>query len=174
MDTPEWSQVAERIDHVTTLTSRLNLLPFDDTTGRAALLAEVFGRRVPETLTLYPPFFTDCGLNTEFGEHVFVNQGCRFFDQGGIYVGDGTMIGPSTHLITSGHPVPPAERHRYILGAPIVLETKVWIGAAVTILPGVTVGENSVVGAGAVVADDVPKNTLVAGPKASARKRWQV
>lgn len=172
IDTPEWAQVARRIEQVTTLTSRLNLLPFDAAEERAALLAEVFGQPLSDTVTLYPPFFTDNGLNTSFGENVFVNQGCRFMDQGGIWIGDGTMIGPNTHLITSGHPVPPAERREYIVAAPIALEDNVWLGAGVTILPGVTVGTNSVVGAGAVVASDVPPDTLVTGPAAATRKQW--
>lgn len=174
VETPEWAQVASRIEQVTTLTSRLNLLTFDDAAGRRALLAEIFGRSLPESFTLYPPFFTDNGLNTTFGENVFVNQGCRFYDQGGIRIGDATMIGPNTHLITSGHPVPPAERREYILAAPIVLEENVWLGAAVTILPGVTIGANSVVGAGTVVTKDVPPNTLVTGSAATVRKQWEV
>ncbi|WP_406269157.1 sugar O-acetyltransferase [Nocardia sp. NBC_00881] len=174
VQTPEFARVAERINHVTALTSRLNLLPFDDTAGRAALLADVFGGPLPETVTLYPPFFTDYGLNTTFGAHVFVNQGCTFMDQGGIRIGAGTMIGPKTHLITSGHPVPPAERREYILAAPIVLEDNVWIGAAATILPGVKIGENSIVGAGAIVTKDIPPNTVVTGAAATEQKRWKV
>lgn len=173
IQTPEWERVAQRIHHVTALTSRLNLLPFDDTDGRAALLARVFGGRLPESVTLYPPFFTDNGLNTTFGENVFVNQGCTFFDQGGIRIGAGTMIGPKTNLITSGHPVPPAERREYIIAAPITIEDNVWIGVAATILPGVTIGENSVVGAGAIVTQDVPPNTLVTGAAATEQKRWE-
>lgn len=171
VDTPTFAGVAERINHVTALTSRLNLLPFDDIEGRGALLAEIFGSPLPATTTLYPPFFTDYGLNTTFGENVFVNQGCTFLDQGGISIGAGTMIGPRTHLITSGHPVPPAERREYIIAAPITLEPNVWIGAAATILPGVTVGENSVVGAGAVVTRNIARDTLVTGPAATQRRR---
>lgn len=172
VQTPEWERVAERIHHVTALTSRLNLLAFDAAEERAALLAQVFGGPLGETVTVYPPFFTDNGLNTTFGENVFVNQGCTFFDQGGISIGAGTMIGPKTNLITSGHPVPPTERREYILAAPVVLEDNVWLGAAVTILPGVTVGENSVVGAGTVVTKDVPPNTVVTGAAASVRTSW--
>ncbi|MEV0327424.1 DapH/DapD/GlmU-related protein [Micromonospora echinospora] len=91
---------------------------------------------------------------------------------GGIRIGAGVMIGPKTNLVTSGHPVPPAERREYTDAAPIVLEENVWLGAAVTVLPGVTIGRNSVVGAGAVVTRDVGPNTLVTGPAADERRSW--
>ncbi|MEV3973464.1 DapH/DapD/GlmU-related protein [Streptomyces sp. NPDC050698] len=170
--TPEFARVAERTRHVTALTSRLNVLPFDDVAGRAALLAEITGRPVPDSVTVYPPFYTDHGLGIEFGEHVFVNQGCTFLDQGGIRLGDGVLIGPKTSLISSDHPLPAAERSQFITRAPVTIETNAWLGAAVTVLPGVTIGSGAVVGAGAVVTKDVPANTLVTGPAAFARKQW--
>ncbi|MEU4567455.1 sugar O-acetyltransferase [Micromonospora sp. NPDC023956] len=170
--TPEFARVAERIHQVTDLTSRLNVLPFDDAEGRAALFAQIFAGPLPDSVRIFPPFFTDYGLGTEFAEDAFVNQGCTFLDQGGIRIGAGVMIGPKTSLVTSGHPVPPAERREYINAAPIVLEDNVWLGAAVTVLPGVTIGRNSVVGAGAVVTRDVPPNTLATGPAAAARRSW--
>ncbi|MEG8275365.1 DapH/DapD/GlmU-related protein [Streptomyces sp. AHA2] len=170
--TEEFARVAERIEYVTTLTSRLNVLPFDDKTARAALLAEIVGKPVHESVTVHPPFYTDHGLGIEFGEHVFVNQGCTFLDQGGIRLGDGVLIGPKTNLISSDHPLPAAERSRYITRAAVTIEAGAWLGAAVTVLPGVTIGRGAVVGAGAVVTKDVPADTLVTGPAAVARKRW--
>ncbi|MGW5731514.1 MULTISPECIES: sugar O-acetyltransferase [Streptomyces] len=171
--TPEFARVAERIEHVTTLTSRLNVLPFDDKAARADLLAEIFGRPLPDSVTLYPPFYTDHGLRTEFGQHVFVNQGCTFLDQGGIRLGNGVLIGPKTNLFSSDHPLPAAERSAFITRAPVTLEDNAWLGAAVTVLPGVTIGRGAVVGAGTVVTKDVPPDTLVTGPAASVRKQWQ-
>ncbi|WP_059005899.1 DapH/DapD/GlmU-related protein [Streptomyces specialis] len=170
--TPEFARVAARIEHVTTLTSRLNVLPFDDKAARAALLSEIVGKHVPDTVTVYTPFYTDHGLGIDFGEHVFVNQGCTFLDQGGIHLGDGVLIGPKTNLISSDHPLPASERSAYITRAAITIEADAWLGAAVTVLPGVTIGRGAVVGAGAVVTKDVPPNTLVTGPAAFARKRW--
>ncbi|MFD5204428.1 DapH/DapD/GlmU-related protein [Streptomyces sp. NPDC058375] len=170
--TPEFARVAERIAHVTALTSRLNVLPFDDTAARAALLAEIVGRPVPGSVTVYPPFYTDHGLGIDFGEHVFVNQGCTFLDQGGIRLGDGVLIGPKVSLISSDHPLAASERREFITRAPITIEAGAWLGAAVTVLPGVTVGRGAVVGAGAVVTKDVPADTLVTGPAAFERKRW--
>ncbi|MFC8661802.1 DapH/DapD/GlmU-related protein [Streptomyces sp. NPDC057199] len=170
--TPEFVSVAERVEIVTTLTSRLNVLPFDNKAARAALLSEIVGKPVPSSVTVYPPFYTDHGLGIDFGEHVFVNQGCTFLDQGGIRLGDGVLIGPKTNLISSDHPLPVSERSEFITRAPITIEANAWLGAAVTVLPGVTIGRGAVVGAGAVVTKDVPANTLVTGPAAFERKRW--
>ncbi|MEB8338878.1 DapH/DapD/GlmU-related protein [Streptomyces endophyticus] len=171
--TPEFARVAERIEHVTTLTSRLNVLPFDDKTARAALLSDIVGKPVPDSVTVYPPFYTDFGLRIEFGEHVFVNQGCTFLDQGGISLGDGVLIGPKTNLISANHPIRASERPEYFTRAPITIEADAWLGASVTVLPGVTIGRGAVVGAGAVVTKDVPPDTLVTGPAAAVRKRWE-
>ena len=145
------------------LTSRLNVLPFSDLRARNTLLGEILGKPLPETVTVYPPFYTDCGLNIELGEQVFINQGCWFLDLGGITIGDRTMIGPNVTLCTAGHPVQPADRYDGITLAPIVIGPRVWIGAAATILPGVTIGHDSVIGGGAVVAKDVPPLNVVTG-----------
>lgn len=154
-----------------TLTARLNALPFDDLEARRALLAEVFGRPLPDSLTVLPPFFCDYGLGTSFGERVFVNQGCFFLDYGGISIGDRVLIGPRVTLTTAGHPVEVDERFDAITAAPIVVEDDVWIGAAATIAPGVTIGRGSVVGAGAVVAQDVPPMTVVTATSAVERRQ---
>lgn len=159
--TAESRAVTERVQVVLDLTSRLNVLPFSDTAQRNALLGEILGGPVPADLTLYPPFFSDCGLNISFGANVFVNQNCSFYDIGGITVGDRAMIGPGVTLSTAGHPVPPDQRHDGITTAPIVIEADVWIGANVTVTPGVTIGRGAVVGAGAVIAKDVPPGTVV-------------
>jgi acetyltransferase-like isoleucine patch superfamily enzyme len=143
------------------LTSRLNLLPFDDIEARRAILEEIFGGPVPESLSILPPFYCDYGLGASFGERVFINQGCFFLDFGGITIGDRVLIGPRVTLTTAGHPVEPGERFDFITHAPIVIEDDVWIGAAATVTPGVTIGHGSVVGAGAVVAKDVPPLTVV-------------
>jgi acetyltransferase-like isoleucine patch superfamily enzyme len=159
--TPESRALTERIQTVLDLTSRLNALRHSDTDARAALLSEILGRPVPDTLTIYPPFFCDYGLNLEFGDHVFVNQNCSFYDLGGITIGDHALIGPGVTLITAGHPVEPAERFDGITVAPIVIESNVWIGANATVTPGVRIGSGSVVAAGAVIAKDVPANCVV-------------
>ncbi|KAA6212094.1 sugar O-acetyltransferase [Streptomyces albofaciens JCM 4342] len=170
VQTSEFARHAERIVEVTDATSRLNVLPFSDSEGRTELLSVVFGGPLPESVTIYPPFFTEYGLNTTFGENVFVNQGCTFMDKGGIRIGNGVMIGPKVSLITGGHPLPLAERREYLSFAPIVVEDDVWIGASAVILQGVTIGAGAVVAAGAVVTRDVPARTLVVGVPARVIK----
>ncbi|MER0244086.1 sugar O-acetyltransferase [Streptomyces sp. HSW2009] len=170
VETAEFARHAERIAEVTDATSRLNVLPFGDVEGRAALLAVVFGGPLPESVTIYPPFFTEYGLNTSFGANVFVNQGCTFMDRGGISIGAGVMIAPKVSLITGGHPLPLAERRAYLSLAPIVIEDDVWIGTSAVVLQGVTVGAGAVGAAGAVVSRDVPAGTLVAGVPARVVK----
>ena len=162
---------AERVQQAMTLTSRLNVLPFDDLDGRRALLAEIFGGPVPDSLSILPPFYCDYGLGASFGDGVFINQGCFFLDLGGISIGDRVLIGPRVTLSTAGHPIEVSERFEAITHAPIVIEDDVWIGAAATVTPGVTIGRGSVVGAGAVVARDVPPMSVVTGTSIVERKR---
>jgi acetyltransferase-like isoleucine patch superfamily enzyme len=153
------------------LTSRFNMLPFDDLEARRTMLTEIFGQPIPDSLSVLPPFYCDYGLGASFGERVFINQGCFFLDFGGITIGDRVLIGPRVTLSTAGHPVELDERHEFITHAPIVIEDDVWIGAAATITPGVTVGRGSVVGAGAVVAQDVPPLSVVTATAIVERKR---
>jgi acetyltransferase-like isoleucine patch superfamily enzyme len=153
------------------LSARLNALPFEDVEARTALLSEIFGRPVPDSLSILPPFYCDYGLGASFGERVFINQGCFFLDLGGITIGDRVLIGPRVTLTTAGHPVEPDERFSFIPHAPIVIEDDVWIGAAATIAPGVTIGKGSVVGAGTVVAKDVPPMSVVTSSSVVERRR---
>lgn len=156
---------------MTEATSRSNALRFSDGERRAELLAVVFGSRLPDSVTIYPPFFTEHGLGTWFDENVFVNQGCTFLDLGGVSIGDGVMIGPRVNLITSGHPLPLAERRKQVVSVPIVIEDDVRIGAAATVTPGVRIGAGAVVAAGAVVTRDVPAHCLAAGLPARVLRR---
>ena len=169
--TPESRRFADRVRVVMELTSRLNALPFDDVEARNALLGEILGRPVPETVTILPPFYSDHGLRIDLGERVFVNQGCWFLDLGGISIGDRTMIGPGVTLSTAGHPVELAERYDFLTHAPITIESDVWIGAGATVTPGVRIGRGSVVGAGTVVASDVPPMSVVTGVELVERRR---
>lgn len=126
------------------------------------LMSELTGRTVDESFAMFPPFTTDCGKNTTFGKNVFINSGCRFQDQGGISIGDGCQIGHNVVIATLNHGMAAADRSDTIPAA-VVLESNVWVGANATILPGVTIGENAVIAAGAVVTKDVPANTIVGG-----------
>ncbi len=127
-----------------------------------ALLSRLTGRPVPPTVTLFPPFFCEFGRNLVLGDGVFVNMGCRFQDAGGITVGDRTLIGHGSTIVTLDHAMDPARRADMV-PAPVVIGSDVWLGASVTVVPGVTIGDGAVVGAGAVVTRDVPAHTVVAG-----------
>lgn len=134
------------------------------------LFSRLTGQPVDETFGLFPPFYTDCGKNIHVGKHVFINMGCKFQDQGGIFIGDGTLIGHNVVLATLNHAMSPQERGTMI-PAPIHIGENVWIGSNATILPGVTVGDGAIVAAGAVVTKDVPGNTIVGGVPARVLRR---
>lgn len=127
-----------------------------------ALFSKLIGKPVEESFGLFPPFYTDCGKNIHIGKNVFINMGCKFQDQGGIFIGDGALIGHNVMLATLNHAESPADRSSMI-PAPIHIGRNVWIGANATVLPGVTIGDGAIVGAGAVVTRDVPENTIVGG-----------
>lgn len=126
------------------------------------MMSQLTGNPIPDSFNLFPPFYTDCGVNLHFGEGVFLNSGCRFQDQGGIYIGDHTMIGHNVVLATINHDLNPANRGTN-LPAPINIGNNVWIGANATVLPGVTICDNAVIAAGAVVTKDVAANIVVGG-----------
>ena len=127
-----------------------------------ALFSKLIGQPVDDTFGLFPPFYTDCGKNIHLGKHVFINMGCKFQDQGGIFIGDGALIGHNVVLATLNHAMSPKDRATMV-PASIHIGRNVWIGANATVLPGVTIGDGSIVAAGAVVTKDVPENTIVGG-----------
>lgn len=137
-------------------------------------ITDIFGRitskPVGEGFRINPPFFTDFGKNISIGDHVFVNSGCKFQDQGGISIGDMTFIGHDVVLATLDHDLDP-DRRVYMYPAPINIGKKVWIGSGAIITKGVTIGDNAVVAAGAVVTKDVPANTVVGGVPARVIKQ---
>lgn len=169
---PEFRAMSEHVLEATALTSRLNVLPFDHEEGKARLFEQILGRPLPSQVTIYPPFFTDHGLHLDLGERVFVNQNCTFLDYAGIRLADRVLVAPRVTSITVGHPVDTDDRKVWLTGGPIDVHENVWIGAGATILPGVAIGRDAVVAAGAVVTDDVPPRSLVTGPRADVRRTW--
>ena len=133
------------------------------------LLSELFGYQVPQSLRVFPPLYADFGKNISVGEGVFINACCHFQDHGGVTLGDGCQIGHNVVFATLNHELLP-ERRNVTHPAPIVLGKKVWVGSNATILQGVTIGDNAVVAAGAVVTKDVPANTIVGGVPARVIK----
>lgn len=135
-----------------------------------AFFSKLTGKEVSKSFRMFPPFYTDCGKNITIGENVFINSGCRFQDQGGIYIGDGALIGHNVVFATLNHNPDPEHRGDMFPGA-IRLGKNVWIGSSATILAGVTIGDGAIVAAGAVVTKDVPAYSVVAGIPAKVIKR---
>jgi acetyltransferase-like isoleucine patch superfamily enzyme len=125
-------------------------------------LSEIIGSQVDTSTTIFIPFHTNFGQHIRIGKNVFINHACSFLDMGGITIEDDVLIGPRVNLITENHPIDPARRKQLDLKS-ILIKRNAWIGAGATILPGVTVGENAIVAAGAVVNKDVPANTIAGG-----------
>lgn len=170
LNDPEYSKINEVGIRTIALNNRLNHV--GEINKVRAILREIIGAEVDETTTLFPPFYTNFGRFTQLGKHVFINHACSFLDMGGIMLEDHVLIGPQVKLVTENHPLNPEER-KALICKPIVIKRNVWIGAGATILPGVTVGENAVVAAGAVVSKDVPANTVVGGIPAKFIKHIQ-
>lgn len=133
------------------------------------IMGQLTGKKIDDTFRLFPPFYTDFGKNITIGRDVFINSGCHFQDQGGIVIGDGSLIGHNVVLATINHDLEP-KNNRKNHYAPITIGNHVWIGANATILASVTIGDWAVVGAGAVVTKDVPPMTVVGGVPARVIK----
>lgn len=133
------------------------------------IMGRLTGKKIDDSFRLFPPFYTDFGKNITIGKDVFINSGCHFQDQGGITIGDGSLIGHNVVLATINHDLAPS-RNRKNHYAPIKIGSHVWIGSNATVLPGVTVDDWAVVAAGAVVTKDVPASTVVGGVPAKILK----
>jgi len=134
------------------------------------LMSKLTGKQIDSSFRMFPPFYADFGKNITFGKNVFVNGGCHFQDQGGITIGDNCLIGHNVVLATINHDLNPANNRKNHY-APIKICDNVWIGANVTVLQGVTIGEWAFVAAGAVVTKNVEPYTIVGGIPAKFIKR---
>ena len=150
------------------ITARMNS-SFQSLAETRNALEELLVKQLPDGVCLFPPFSTDCGLNTHLGQNVFINAGCRFQDQGGIFIGDRTLIGHNAVIATLNHCLD-VERRADVIPQPVHIGSDVWLGASVTVLPGVCIGDGAVIAAGAVVAKDVPPRTVAAGVPAKVIK----
>ncbi len=158
---PEYPRLYEALLRGMRITGELNSSYRTPAEVRAAL-SELTGQQLDDSVWVVPPFHTDFGQFIRFGRGVFVNNGCTFMDRGGITLEEGVFIGPNVNLITENHAEEPELRHN-VYGRPILIRRNAWIGASSVVLPGVTIGENAIVGAGSVVTHDVPADTIVAG-----------
>ena len=132
------------------------------------IMSEITGTQIDASFNMFPPFYTDFGRNIHIGKNVFINSGCHFQDQGGIFIGDHVLIGHNVVLATINHDLNPFDRHN--IYKPIHIGNRVWIGANVVITQGVHIGDGAVLAAGAVVTRDVAPNTVVGGVPAKKIK----
>ncbi|MBO0473423.1 sugar O-acetyltransferase [Enterococcus ureasiticus] len=132
----------------------------DELEERFQLLDEIFGSKV--NAWIEPPFYFCYGYNIQLGEECYLNVGCTFIDDAKISIGNKVAFGPGVTIATVGHPIHPDYR-RLMYGNPVTIEENCWIGANTTICPGVTIGKNSVIGAGSIVTKDIPKNSDAVG-----------
>ena len=161
-DTPEICAFMDRMsDRARRITCELNGRYHTPDEVRA-LLSRLFGREVDASLRVFPPFYTDFGRNIHIGRGVFINACCHFQDHGGVWLGDGCQIGHNVVFATLNHALAPSRRQT-TRPAPIRLGRNGWVGSNATILQGVTIGDDAVVAAGAVVTHNVPPGTVVAG-----------
>lgn len=167
LDDPQYPKVGEVVARTLELSPGLNSATnVDEVRERLSVL---IGAPIDGSTTIFAPFHTNFGRFTRIGKNVFINHACSFLDMGGITIEDHVLIGPKVNLITENHPLDPADR-RALICKPILIRRNAWIGAGATVLPGVTIGENAVVAAGAVVSTDVPGNTVVGGVPAKILK----
>jgi acetyltransferase-like isoleucine patch superfamily enzyme len=167
LNDPEWHKVNEIFVKTLSLNPTLNASTSTDETRRK--LSEIIDKEIDPSTVIFAPFHTNFGHFIKLGKNVFINHACSFLDLGGITLEDDVLIGPKVNLVTENHPLDPTDR-RALICKPILIKRNGWIGAGATILPGVTVGENSVVAAGSVVSKDVPDNVVVAGVPAKVIK----
>jgi acetyltransferase-like isoleucine patch superfamily enzyme len=167
LNDPEYTEINKVIGRTVKLSQKLNTSV--DIDSVRDILGEIIGAKIENSTTIFTPFYTNFGIFTSIGKNVFINHACSFLDMGGITLEDDVLIGPKVNLITENHPMDPTDR-RALITKPIVIKRNAWIGAGATILPGVTVGENSVVAAGSVVSKDVLANTVVGGIPAKVIK----
>jgi len=133
-----------------------------DPVEKRNILSQITGSAIDESVAVFSPLHINYGRNTKIGKNVFINFDCIFLDLGGITIEDNVLIAPKVSLLSEGHPVSPKSRQSLVPGR-IHIRENVWIGAGAKILPGVTIGENAIVAAGAVVSKDVAANTIVGG-----------
>lgn len=135
-----------------------------ETDKRTAMLKEMFAE-IGENCYIEPPFHANFGgKHCHWGNNVYANFNLTMVDDTHIYVGDNTMLGPNVVLASAGHPILPELREKaYQYNAPVHIGKNCWLGAGVIVLPGITVGDNSVIGAGSVVTKDIPANVIAVG-----------
>jgi maltose O-acetyltransferase len=131
---------------------------------RKAALSDLLGHAVDDATKVIPPFHCDLGFNIKLGKNILINYDCVLLDTGEISIGNNVLIGPGTKIVTAEHPCEAEKRKDWSVSCrPIRIEEDVWIGAGAIVLPGVTIGARSVIGAGSVVTRDIPPDSVAVG-----------
>lgn len=145
------------------LCAKYNNSLYEDTVSRREILLEILGK-TKGNFIIEPAFWCDYGYNIELGENFYSNHNLVILDPAKVTFGDNVFIGPNCGFYTAGHPLNPDERNKGLEYAkPIKVGNNVWFGGNVTVLPGVTIGDNCTIGAGSVVTKDIPDNSLAFG-----------
>ena len=153
--------VADRY-RIRDLCQRLNASRDEEEESRRDLCKQIFGKG-GDTVWMQPPFYCDYGSNIELGERVFFNFNCVVLDVCPVQIGDYTLFGPAVQILTPMHPLNAALRREQEYGKPINIGSDVWVGGGALILPDVTIGSRTVIGAGSVVTRDIPDDVFAAG-----------
>ena len=163
-----WEEMLKAITNAQKIVAHLNS-GYHSREETRAILSELFGYELDSSVWIMPPFYTDFGRNIALEKGVFINTCCTFMDRGGIEVGEGAFIAPKVNIVTINHDFNPLNRAT-TLCKPVKIGKRVWIGIGAIICPSVTIGDNSIIAAGAVVTKDVPPNVIVGGNPAKIIK----
>lgn len=169
---PIFTEINEILENNLKLTSELNT-GYKTPQEVRNILSKITGSKLDSSVQVLTPFNTDFGSNIRLGKGIFINKSCMFVDLGGIELEDNVLIGPDVKILSVNHPLDSKNRRGVILKS-VKIKRNAWLGAGVTVCPGVTIGENSVIGAGSVVTKDVPSNTVYAGVPAKFIKNIEV
>jgi len=157
-------QLLEELGAVKEIIHRYNSLPPSDSQARLAILKGLLGHIGDDTILVNQPFYCDYGKQISVGRHFFANFNFTVLDEAFVRIGDDCFIGPNVSIYTACHSTDPQERNsRKEWAEPVTIGNNVWIGGSVTILPGVSIGDNVTIGAGSVVTKDIPDNVVAAG-----------
>lgn len=168
-DNEVFGEIHKRLEETSKLIAELNT-GYKSPSEVRMLLTTITGYEVDKSTQVLTPFNTDFGSNIKIGKEVFINKDCMFVDLGGIEIEDKVLIGPQVKILSVNHPLDPKNRRGVIL-KPVKIKRNAWLGAGATVCPGVTIGENSVVGAGSVVTKDIEDNSVYAGVPAKFIKK---
>ncbi|MFD1770774.1 sugar O-acetyltransferase [Sphingobacterium suaedae] len=157
---PQYSRIVQACNDTKKMLRQLNNAAEPGETR--TILRQITGSRIDETTTVFTPLHINYGRHTKIGKNVFINFDCVLLDLGGITIEDHVLIAPKVSLLSEGHPITPETRATLTTGH-IHIKKNAWIGAGATVMQGVTIGENAIVAAGAVVSKDVPDNVVVGG-----------